>query len=380
MRLVDVRVGLGRLGEAVVDLGAQVAGRASVKLFLSHAAPFVIANNLELVHVVRLLAKESLGLVLKHPPCGLPDVLVHGRRGRADHPTVAVAMTHVGADPLRCIGVPELVPGLHVEVAHDLLILGAVAGHDVTIRVDEKRVESHVARQKTRLAVDVVDETMIEVSTEPLLRLVAPEKLIDESLEILGNHGTVVDDVLGLDKVEAIVERCGCELHTHLIGNLVERHKIWGIEVLYRHTEAYVRMLELDELLERSVTTFVPIRDAADGIVGLLEALDGNADTNLGELFAQINDSIGKEAVGGDHDAVGLLVELTHDVLEIRSDERLATRDIGEIHLGKLLNGLKGNFLIGATRRLVAVTHGATGVAAVRDDDGTVEFLFCHGA
>lgn len=370
-----MRVRLRRLRKAVVNLGAQVTGRASVKLLLSHTALFVVTNNLELVHVVRLLAKESLGFVLKHPPCGLPDVLVHGRRGRADHPTVAVAMTHVGADPLRCIGVPKLVPGLHVEVAHDLLILGAVAGHDVTIRVDEKRVESHVARQKTRLAVDVVDETMVEVSTEPLLRLVAPEKLIDERLEVLGNHGTVVDDVLGLDKVEAIVERCGCELHTHLIGNLVERHKIWGIEVLHRHTEAYVRMIELDELLERRITALVAIRDPTNGVIGLLEALDGNADTNLRELFAQINDSIGEEAVGGDHDAVGLLVELTHDVLEIRSDERLATRDIGEIHLGKLLDGLEGDLLVGTAGCLVAVAHGATGIAAVRDDDGAVEFL-----
>lgn len=134
------------LRKTIVDLRAEVAGRASVKLLLSHATLFVIANNLELVHVVRLLAKESLGFVLKHPPCGLPDVLVHGRRGRADHPTVAVAMTHVGADPLRCIGVPELVPGLHVEIAHDLLILGAVAGHDVSIRIDEEGVERHIAR------------------------------------------------------------------------------------------------------------------------------------------------------------------------------------------------------------------------------------------
>lgn len=287
-------------------------------------------------------------------------------------------MANVSANILGRLRIPELVPGLHVEIAHDLLILGAVAGHDVTIRVDEERVESHVTRQKTRLAVDVVDETMVEVSTEPLLRLVAPEKLIDERLEVLGNHGTVVDDVLGLDKVEAIVERCGCELHTHLIGNLVERHKIWGIEVLHRHTEAYVRMIELDELLERRITALVAIRDPTNGIVCLLEALNGDADTDLRELFAQINDSIGEEAVGGDHDAVGLLVELAHDVLEIRSDERLATRDIGEIHLGKLLDGLEGDLLVGTAGRLVAVAHGATGIAAVRDDDGAVEFLFCH--
>ena len=286
MRFVDVRVRLRCLGEAVVGLRAEVAGRAGVELLLGHAALLVVAHDRELVHVVRLLAKESLGLVLKHPPCGLPDVLVHGRRGRANHPTVAVAMTHVGADPLRCIGVPELVPGLHVEIAHDLLILGAVAGHDVTIRVDEKRVESHVTRQKTRLAVDVVDEAVVEVGAEPLLGLAALEELVDERLKVLGDHGAVVDDVLGLDEVEAVVERGRGELHAHLVGDPVERHQIGRVEVLHRHTEAYVRMIELDELLKRRITALVAIQDPTNGVVGLLEALDGNADTDLRELFA----------------------------------------------------------------------------------------------
>lgn len=375
MRLIDVRVRLRRLRKAVVNLGAQVAGRAGVELLLGHTALLVVAHDLELMHVVGLLAKESLGLVFEHPPCGLPDVLVHGRRGRADHPTAAVAMTHVGADPLRCIGVPELVPGLHVEIAHDLLILGAVARHDIAVGIDEERVKRHVTRQQTGLAIDVINKAVVEVGAKPFLGFAALEELVDERFEVLGNHRAIMDDVLGLDKVEAIVERCGCELHTHLIGNLVERHEIWGIEVLHRHTEAYVRMIELDELLERRITALVAIRDPTNGVVGLLEALDGNADTNLRELFAQINDSIGEEAVGGYYDTVGLLIELAHDVLEIRSDERLAARDIGEIHLGKLLNGLKGDLLVGATGSLVSVAHSATSVAAIRNDDCAVEFL-----
>lgn len=363
------------LRKTIVDLRTQITGRTGIKLLLGHTALLVIANNLELMHVVRFLGEERLCFMLEYPPSRFPKVLMHGRRGGTNHPATAIAVTNMRADLLSRLRIPELIPSLLVEIAHDLLILGAVARHDIAVGIDEERVKRHVTRQQTGLAIDVINKAVVEVGAKPLLRLVAPEKLIDERLEVLGNHGTVVNDVLGLDKVEAIVERCGCELHTHLIGNLVERHKIWGIEILHRHTEAYVRMIELDELLERRITALVAVRDATDGVVGLLEALDGNANTDLGELFAQINDAIGEEAVGGDHNAVGLLVELTHDVLEIRSDERLATRDIGEIHLGKLLDGLEGDLLVGTAGCLVAVAHGATGIAAIRNDDCAVEFL-----
>ena len=121
------------------------------------------------MHVVGLLGEQGLHLVLEHPPAGLPDVLVHGRAHRADHPAVAIAVADLRADPLGLVGVPQLVPGLLVEVAHDLLVLGAVAGHHVAVGVDEEGVERHVAGQQARLAVDVVDEAVVEVGAEPLL-------------------------------------------------------------------------------------------------------------------------------------------------------------------------------------------------------------------
>lgn len=114
MRLVHVRIGLRRLGQAVVDLGAQVTGGAGIKLFLCHAALLVVADDLELVHVVGPLGEQGLHLVLEHPPAGLPDVLVHGRAHRADHPAVAVAVADLRADLLGLLGVPEIVPGLLV--------------------------------------------------------------------------------------------------------------------------------------------------------------------------------------------------------------------------------------------------------------------------
>ena len=145
MRLVHVGVSLRCLGQAVIDLGAQVAGGAGIELLLGHATLLVIAHDFELVHVVGPLGEQGLHLVLENPPAGLPDVLVHGRAHRADHPAVAVAVADLRADPLGLVGVPQLVPGLLVEVAHDLLVLGAVAGHDVAVGVDEEGVERHVA-------------------------------------------------------------------------------------------------------------------------------------------------------------------------------------------------------------------------------------------
>lgn len=378
MRLVYVRISLRRLGQAVVDLGAQVAGGAGVELFLGDVALLVITNDLELMHVVGPLGEQSLHLVLEHPPAGLPDVLVHGRAHRADHPAVAVTVADLRADLLGLVGVPKLVPRLLVEVAHDLLVLGAVARHDIAVGVDEEGVERHVAGQQTRLAVDVVDEAVVEVGAEPLLGAAGLEQLVDQVLEVLGHHGAVVDDVLCLDEVEAVVKRRRGELHAQLVGDLVEGHQVGRVEVLHRHAEANVGVLELDELLERGVAAVVAVLQAADLIVGLLQALDGDADADVGEFLAQVDDAVGKEAVRGDHNAVGLLVELAHDVLEVLADEGLAAGDVGEVHLGELLDGLDGELLLRAAGRLVTITHGAARVAAVGDDDGTVEFLFGH--
>lgn len=287
-------------------------------------------------------------------------------------------MANVSANILGRLRIPELIPSLLVEVAHDLLILGTVTRHDVTVWIDEERVKRHVAGQQAGLTIDVVDEAVVEVGAEPLLGLAALEELVDERLKVLGDHGAVVDDVLGLDEVEAVVERGRGELHAHLVGDPVERHQIGRVEVLHRHAEAHVGVLELDELLERRVPALVAVRDPADGVVGLLQALDGDADADLGELLAQVDDAVREEAVGGDHDAVGLLVQLAHDVLEVGAHERLPARDVGEVHLGELPDGLEGNLLVGAAGRLVAVAHGAARVAAVGDDDGAVEFLLCH--
>ena len=219
---------------------------------------------------------------------------------------------------------------------------------------------------------------MVEVGAEPFLGLVALEELVDERLEVLSDHGAIMDDVLGLNKVKAVMERCRSELHAHLIGDFVKWHEVGGIEILNRHAKTHVRMLKFDKLLKSRVTSLISVRYTSDRIVGLPQTLNRNANTNFGKLLTQLDDAVSEETIGGNHDAIRLLVELAHNILEISANERLAARDVGEIHLRKLLDSLEGDLLVRTAGSLVAVAHGATSVAAIRNDDRAVEFLFCH--
>ena len=362
--------------QAVVDHTVEVAGGAAVQLLLRHPAVAVVAADLQLVHTVGGLGEESLELMGQHPEARLPDVLVHGGRDRTDHPAGAVAVAHLGADRVGLGAAPQLLPALGVQVAHDLLVLGAVAGHDVAVRVDEEGVEAHITGQQTLLAVKIVDKSMVEVGAEPLLGRIAPQQLVDKSLEVLGHHRAVVDDVLGLHEIEAVVQGGGGKLHPHLIRQAVEGHEVGGVLVLHGHAEAHVLHPHLPELFQGGVAAVVAVGEAADLIVGLLEALDGDADTDVRELPAQVEDAVGEEAVGGDDDAVRLLPQLPHNVLQVGADERLATSNVREVHLRQFLDGFDADFFLRLGRCFITVAHGATSVATISDDNRTIQFLF----
>ena len=113
------------------------------------------------------------------PPGRFPDIFAHRGRYGADHPAIPIAAAHLSAHALRCGTAPEFLPRLRVEIAHDLLVLGAVAGHHIAVRVNEEGIETHVTGQQTLLPVDIIDESVVEVRAEPLLRTVGIEKFID---------------------------------------------------------------------------------------------------------------------------------------------------------------------------------------------------------
>ncbi len=120
---------------------------------------------------VEILA--GLELVRETPTTGFPDVLVHGRRHGADHPAVAVAVAHAAAHFLGLGVLPQLIPRLRPsKVAHNELLLGAVAGHDVA-KGSMKNVSNAISHgRQALLPIDVVDEAHVEVRAEPLLGLV----------------------------------------------------------------------------------------------------------------------------------------------------------------------------------------------------------------
>ena len=246
-------------------------------------------------HAVRMLCEQSLELVNQNPSSRLPDVLVHSRADRTDHPAITVAATNLCANLLSFRAVPQLIPSLVVQVAHDLFVLGAIARHNIAIRIDEEGIKTHVARQQTLLAVDVVDQAVIKVCTEPLLRAVAAEQFVDQILEVLCNHRTVMDDVLCLNEVEAVMQRSSCKLHAHLIGDFVQRNKVRSVLILDGHAETNVLHTHLTQLLQRAVTTLVAVLQTTDFIIGLFQTFDRDTNTDLRELFTQVNDTIREE-------------------------------------------------------------------------------------
>ena len=58
------------------------------------------------------------------------------------------------------------------------------------------------------------------------------------------------------------------------------------------------------------------------------------------------------------------------------TDERLSAGNVGEVHLRQLLDGFDADFLFRLGRCLITVAHGATSIAAVSDDNRTIQFLF----
>ena len=105
--------------------------------------------------------------MVKNPEERLVEIFVHGWRNRTNHPTISCAMTHYISNLIGLIRIPKLVPCLFIKISHDLLVLGAVARHDITIRVNEEGVESHVTRKKSVLSKNVVNQAVIKIGTEP---------------------------------------------------------------------------------------------------------------------------------------------------------------------------------------------------------------------
>ena len=353
-------------------ISAPFAGTTLIQLFLTHLTIPVVPDDFMLIHRVRPLHEEGLELMPDHPDTGHPDVLVHGRRHGADHPAVPVAAANLLSNSFRLGAAPKFLPALPVQVTHDFLLPGAIAGHHIAERIDEESIETHVAGQQTLLAVNIVDEAMVEVGPEPLLGAPGLQQFVDQIFKIPCHHGPVVDDIVGLHKVEAVMQGRSREFHAHLIRNLVKGHQVRRILILYRHTKAHILHSHVPEGFQGIVAPVEAVVKTPDLVVGLFQALNGNTDADLRELPAQIHDPVRVEAVGRDDDPVTLFVQLPDDVLQILPDEGLTAGDIGKIHFRQFADGLNGDLLLRPGRSLGPVAHVAPCIAPVGYDHGAI--------
>ena len=96
---------------------------------------------------------------------------MHGGGNGTDHPAVPVTATDFAPDAFGFRAVPKLFPcGSFIEISHNFFILGAVAGHYIPVRVNEKGVKSHVTGKETFLSINVVDQPVVKISPEPFFR------------------------------------------------------------------------------------------------------------------------------------------------------------------------------------------------------------------
>ena len=223
-------------------------------------------------------------------------------------------------------------PSLIVQVTQTSLSLVLIVAHNIATGSMKK--VSKLMSQQALLAVDVVDQTVVS-RHEPLLRAVAAEQFADQIFKVLRNHRTIVDDVLCLNKVAVVENRC--ELHAISL-EICKEEPDQSIFVLNNsHAEADILHAHLTQLLQRAIPTLVAVLQTTNLVVGLLQTFDRDTNTDLRELLAQIYDTIGKETVCGDNDTVGLLVQFSHDILQVGADKRLAASDVCEVHFRQLL-------------------------------------------
>lgn len=104
----------GCFTQAIVDHAVHIAGAALVQILFGDFAIPVVTTDLQLVHTVWMLGKQRLELVNQNPSGGLPDILVHSRADRTNHPAVTVAATNLCTNLLCFRAIPQFIPRLIV--------------------------------------------------------------------------------------------------------------------------------------------------------------------------------------------------------------------------------------------------------------------------
>ena len=97
--------------QTVVDHAVHIAGTALIQFLFGNFSITVVTADFQLIHAVRMLCEQSLELMNQNPGSRLPDVLVHSRGNRTDHPAIAVTATN--------LPYPVVVASLICDIIHN---------------------------------------------------------------------------------------------------------------------------------------------------------------------------------------------------------------------------------------------------------------------
>ena len=129
------------------------------------------------IHLSILPEKRSYFL-LHYPAERFCYLFLHCRGGGSDHPAVlrAVAYSLLYLD--RAGTVPDLLERLLIEIPHTGLrrsLIQPVAGADLSEGIEEEHILPRAAGKKPGIALNVINQAMVEVSAKPVLRFIRLE-------------------------------------------------------------------------------------------------------------------------------------------------------------------------------------------------------------
>ena len=310
---------------------------------------------------------------------------MHNGAGGTDHPAVLRALADHLADLLRLLALPYLHERLVVDVAHALLpvpLLKTVAGHHLAPRVDEEIHHAGLAGQHAASAFDIVDKTHVEPSPEPALGVFLLKLPFDELTEVVAHLVLVRNHIVALVEVVRVMESCGGELHAQRKRQLIERQHVFRVMVGHGAAETDVLQAHVLERQQRPEPLVEPAGMAAQLVVLLAQALDGDADTDIREFLSKRDHPVLKPAGSGNHDARSMPVALLHNLFQIFTDERLATRKVDEFQLRQRPEVFCLDLLLLVRGILPDIAHLATHRTAIRQNDARVgrtrNVCVCH--
>jgi hypothetical protein len=160
------------------------------------------------------------------------------------------------------------------------------------------------------------------------------------------------------------------EFHPHGVGQPIKLDHVLSIAVGYGDAEADIldgHGIQAGKGPDGMVETII---DAAHFIVGRRQPLDGDAHADLITKAARrLDDAIREIAVRAYDDSLRLGNGFLDDLIDIRTQKRLTSRDVDEGQIrGELFDQVRAELLALQCGVLPCIAHIAFGIAAVGDD------------